>query len=97
MSNVYMAQYVLLILGMAFAGYWAYEAFDTRPIKLGDGPALPRYMTQPGQYRNFQRGDICQPAEGRERLESDLCAPPRRARLDIHPADRQRTHGHDAR
>ena len=51
MSNVYMAQYVLLILGMAFAGYWAYEAFDTPPIKLGDGPALPRYMTQPGQYR----------------------------------------------
>ena len=51
MSNVYMAQYVLLILGMAFAGYWAYEAFDTRPIKLGDGPALPRYMTQPSQYR----------------------------------------------
>jgi ABC-type amino acid transport substrate-binding protein len=51
MSNVYMAQYVLLILGMAFAGYWAYEAFDTRPIELGDGPALPRYMTQPSQYR----------------------------------------------
>jgi uncharacterized membrane protein YczE len=51
MSNVYLAQYVLLILGMAFTGYWAYEAFDTRPIKLGDGPALPRYMTQPSQYR----------------------------------------------
>ena len=51
MSNVYMAQYVLLILGMVFAGYWAYEAFDTRPIKLGDSPALPRYMTQPSQYR----------------------------------------------
>jgi hypothetical protein len=51
MSNVYIAQYVLLILGMAFAGYWAYEAFDTPPIKLGDGPALPRYMTQPSQYR----------------------------------------------
>jgi ABC-type amino acid transport substrate-binding protein len=51
MFNVYMSQYVLLILGMAFAGYWAYEAFDTPPIKLGDGPALPRYMTQPSQYR----------------------------------------------
>lgn len=51
MANVYMAQWVLLILGMAFAGYWAYEAFDRPPIKLGDGPALPRYMTQPSQYR----------------------------------------------
>jgi hypothetical protein len=36
---------------MAFAGYWAYEGFDTPPIKLGDGPTLPRYMTQPSQYR----------------------------------------------
>jgi ABC-type amino acid transport substrate-binding protein len=51
MSNIYFAQYVLLTLGMAFAGYWAYQAFDTPPIKLGDGPALPRYMTQPSQYR----------------------------------------------
>src|SRR5713226_6730219 len=48
---LYMAQAALLLLGMAFAGYWAYEAFDTPPIKLGDGPALPRYMTQPNQYR----------------------------------------------
>jgi len=47
----YMAQAALLLLGMAFAGYWAYEAFDTPPIKLGDGPTLPRYMTQPAQYR----------------------------------------------
>ena len=45
MVNVYLAQYVLLILGMAFAGYSAYGAFDTPPIKLGDGPALPRYMS----------------------------------------------------
>jgi hypothetical protein len=48
---LYTAQIVLLILGMAFAGYWAYEAFDTQPIKLGDGPTLPRYMTQPSQFR----------------------------------------------
>ncbi len=48
---LYTAQAVLLILGMAFAGYWAYEAFDTPPIKLGDGPTLPHYMTQPNQYR----------------------------------------------
>jgi hypothetical protein len=48
---LYTAQAVLLILGMAFAGYWAYEAFDTPPIKLGDGPTLPRYMTQPSHYR----------------------------------------------
>ena len=48
---LYTAQAVLLILGMAFAGYWAYEAFDAPPIKLGDGPTLPRYMTQPTQYR----------------------------------------------
>jgi hypothetical protein len=48
---LYTVQAALLILGMAFAGYWAYEAFDTPPIKLGDGPTLPRYMTQPSQYR----------------------------------------------
>jgi len=48
---LYTAQAVLLLLGMAFAGYWAFEAFDTPPIKLGDGPTLPRYMTQPAQYR----------------------------------------------
>src|ERR1700681_2281125 len=48
---LYTAQAVLLFLGMAFAGYWAYEAFDTPPIRLGDGPTLPRYMTQPSQYR----------------------------------------------
>src|SRR5882762_4133754 len=48
---LYTAQAVLLILGIAFAGYWAGEAFDTPPIKLGDGPTLPRYMTQPSQYR----------------------------------------------
>ncbi|MBX9648549.1 MAG: transporter substrate-binding domain-containing protein [Xanthobacteraceae bacterium] len=51
MSAVYLAQTILLTLGMAFAGYWSYQAFDTPPIKLGYGPALPRYMTQPGQYR----------------------------------------------
>src|ERR1044071_9884621 len=48
---LYTAQTVLLIFGMAFAAYWAYEAFDAPPIKLGDGPTLPRYMTQPTQYR----------------------------------------------
>jgi len=48
---LYTVQAALLLLGMAFAGYWAYEAFDTPPIKLGDGPTLPRYMTQPAQYR----------------------------------------------
>ena len=48
---LYTAQAALLLLGMAFAGYWAYAAFDTPPIKLGDGPTLPRYMTQPAQYR----------------------------------------------
>jgi arginine/lysine/histidine transporter system substrate-binding protein len=36
---------------MVFAGYVAYQAFDAPPIKLGDGPTLPRYMTQPNQYR----------------------------------------------
>jgi hypothetical protein len=51
MSGVYAAQYTVLILGVAFAGYWAYQAFDTPPIKLGDDPAIPRYMTQPTQYR----------------------------------------------
>ena len=45
---LYTAQTALLILGMAFAGYWAYEGFDTPPIKLGDGPTLPRYdATEP--------------------------------------------------
>jgi hypothetical protein len=47
MFDLYMAQNAILILGMAFVGYWAYEAFDTPPITLGDGPTLPRYMTQP--------------------------------------------------
>jgi ABC-type amino acid transport substrate-binding protein len=51
MSIVYTAQYIILTLGILFAGYWAYKAFDTPPIELGDGPALPRYMTQPSQYR----------------------------------------------
>jgi hypothetical protein len=48
---LYTAQAVLLMLGMAFTGYWAYEAFNAPPIRLGDGPTLPRYMTQPNQYR----------------------------------------------
>jgi hypothetical protein len=48
---LYTAQTALLILGLVFTGYWAHEAFDTPPIKLGDGPVLPRYMTQPSQYR----------------------------------------------
>src|SRR6185437_11546930 len=48
---LYTAQAVLLILGMAFTGYWAYEAFNAPPIRLGDGPTPPRYMTQPSQYR----------------------------------------------
>jgi polar amino acid transport system substrate-binding protein len=51
MLDVYVAKYVILTLGLAFAGYWAYQAFDTPPIRLGDGPALPRYMTQQSQYR----------------------------------------------
>src|SRR3954452_19339558 len=48
---LYTAQIILLILGMAFAGCWAYQSFNTQPIKLGDGPTLPRYMTQPIQFR----------------------------------------------
>lgn len=50
-SLLYTAQAVLLILGLAFTGYWSYEAFNAPPIRLGDGPTLPRYMTQPNQYR----------------------------------------------
>jgi hypothetical protein len=48
---LYTAQAVLLILGMAFTGYWAYDGFNAPPIRLGDGHTLPRYMTQPSQYR----------------------------------------------
>jgi hypothetical protein len=49
---LYSAQAILLLLGMAFTGYWAYEAFDAPSVNLGgDGPTLPRYMTQPSQYR----------------------------------------------
>jgi hypothetical protein len=44
-------QIALLLCAMAIAAYYAREAFDTPPIKLGDGPTLPRYMTQPRQYR----------------------------------------------
>ena len=45
------AEEVLLLLGMIYAGYSAYQAFNASPIKLGDDPTLPRYMTQPSQYR----------------------------------------------
>ena len=49
---LYSAQAILLLLGMAFTGYWAYEAFDAPSVNLGgDGPTLPRYMTQPSQDR----------------------------------------------
>lgn len=51
MLDIYLAKSALLVLGMAFAGYWAYQAFDKLPVTLGDGPVLPRYMTQPTQYR----------------------------------------------
>lgn len=51
MFDVHLAQYILLTLGLAFAGYLAYQAFDTPPVQLGDDPALPRYMTQPNKYR----------------------------------------------
>ncbi len=45
------AQTVLFFLGMVFVGYRTYGAFDSPPVALGDGPAPPRYMTQPRQYR----------------------------------------------
>ncbi len=48
---VYPAQIAFLLCAMAIAAYYAREAFDTPPIKLGDGPTIPRYMTQPRQYR----------------------------------------------
>src|SRR5579863_6079507 len=48
---LYAAQKAVLLCGLAFTGYWAYQAFNAPPIPLGDGPALPRYMTQPRQYR----------------------------------------------
>jgi glutamine transport system substrate-binding protein len=51
MSTLYLAQSALLVLGATFAAYFAYQAFDSPPITLGDGPALPKYMTQPTQYR----------------------------------------------
>lgn len=51
MFDVYLAQDLLLTLGAFFVVFSAYQAFDTPPIKLGDGPTLPRYMTQPSQYR----------------------------------------------
>ena len=51
MSTLYLAQSALLVLGAGFAAYFAYQAFDSPPITLGEGPALPKYMTQPTQYR----------------------------------------------
>lgn len=50
-SLLYIAQGTLLTFGMAFTGYWAYEAFNAPAIRLDNGPTLPRYMTQPNQYR----------------------------------------------
>jgi hypothetical protein len=48
---LYPAQTAILLLGALFTLLWAYQAFNTPPIRLGDGPTLPRYMTQPTQYR----------------------------------------------
>jgi hypothetical protein len=45
------AQIAFLLCAMAIAAYYARAAFDTPLIELGDGPTLPRYMTQPRQYR----------------------------------------------
>ena len=33
--SIYIAQNALLILGMAFTGYWAYEAFDNATHQAG--------------------------------------------------------------
>jgi hypothetical protein len=41
MFDVYLAQDLLLTLGAFFVVFSAYQAFDTPPIKLGDGPTLP--------------------------------------------------------
>ena len=50
-SMLYPAQIAFLLGAMAIAAYYARAAFDTPPIKFGDGPTPPRYMTQPRQYR----------------------------------------------
>lgn len=49
--TLYAAQAALLALGALFTLVWSYRAFNDPPIKLDDGPTLPRYMTQPAQYR----------------------------------------------
>ena len=48
---LYTAQAAVLVLGALFTLVWAYQAFDAPPISFGDGPTLPRYMTQPTQYQ----------------------------------------------
>ena len=50
-SMLYPAQAAFLLFAMGIAAYFAYTAFNSPAIKLGDGPTLPRYMTQPRQYR----------------------------------------------
>ena len=48
---MYLAQFLLLILGMTFAGYAAYKAFGRTSFSFAGEPTLARYMTRPGQYR----------------------------------------------
>ena len=50
-STYYVPLGTLLLLAMAVAAHSAHGAFKSPNAKLGEGPAPPKYMTQPRQYR----------------------------------------------
>src|SRR5208337_3261867 len=43
--------WVVTLLGVAMAGRLAAQAFDRRYVPVADLPTLPKYMTNPSQYR----------------------------------------------
>jgi hypothetical protein len=50
-STYYIPRGALLLLAMGLAAYSAHGAFESPTATLGEGPAPPKYMTQPRQYR----------------------------------------------
>jgi len=47
----YGLHYLVAAIGLVFAGYYAHNSFAAPIATPEDGPAPPRYMTQPNQYR----------------------------------------------
>ena len=45
------SQAVILLFGLLFSGYFAYQAFNKPAITLGEWPTDPRYMARRNQFR----------------------------------------------